>query len=376
MLEASEPVNDDVARVPGAHKASRRGQTATDARDHNLRVTLEALRRNGPLSRLDLAGLTGLTVAGLANVLKKLIDNGLVFERSGGFGQRSTQFSLAPDGAFGIGFHQAGESLDVEVLDLGGQVRFQAQLHTGPGKGGLRAEQAALRAVAVALGPAHMGRVIGVGRVGGEPTPATFGAITGFHERDTVAAVLAERQFGTVLPNDSFVSLLIGDDIRAGLVIDGAVFAGVSGQAGRIGLMRTGEDGRLLRDVASTVPVQELLGPFDPKAPMPERLDEWIEGTVSHLTDAIIAISGLLAPAEIFVGGRLPDALLDELTRRLNWERAHRMTKPTDPKWLPRLRRATLGSVGVVRGAAVAPLVHALFPDPRHPRRSTLQDAG
>ena len=53
------------------------GTNLVRAGDHNQRVTLHAIRVNGPVTRTDLAAMTGLTAAAIANITKRLRKHGL-----------------------------------------------------------------------------------------------------------------------------------------------------------------------------------------------------------------------------------------------------------------------------------------------------------
>src|ERR1700720_3530744 len=56
------------------------GTNLERAGDHNQRVTLHAIRVNGPLTRTDLAEITGLTPPAIANITKRLMQDNLIKE--------------------------------------------------------------------------------------------------------------------------------------------------------------------------------------------------------------------------------------------------------------------------------------------------------
>ena len=73
------------------------GTNLKHAGDHNLRVTLQAIRLNGPVSRAELAKITGLTPQTIAYITKKLIAKDLVIEtgrRRGYRGQPATEIVI------------------------------------------------------------------------------------------------------------------------------------------------------------------------------------------------------------------------------------------------------------------------------------------
>lgn len=340
------------------------GQNLVHAADHNLRVTLEALRRNGPMSRLDLARITGLTVPGITNIVRRLEADGLVVEEAGQAGSRANRFAMVPEGAVSLGVDIGDGRASLVAIDLAGQVLLRdAELVEDADSGA-----AVIRIVARAmerLAERGVGRVLGLGLTAADCADAVrdrLAPLPVIVEADTIAAALGERQFGAAAADDSFVYVLLGPSTRAGMIIGGAVFNGAEHNAGRLGAMRTGEDSRPLDEAMSTVGVAGL----DSGDPAVAR---WIEDASAHLMDSLIAISAFLAPRVIFVGGRLPAPLLDALVLRLGERRLERMIEPTQPYWLPELRRGSLDEDAVPLGIAAMPFLEFLLPDPRRPFR-------
>ncbi|MEU1166872.1 ROK family transcriptional regulator, partial [Streptomyces sp. NPDC005921] len=92
---------------------------------YNQAVVLDAIRTRGPVSRVELAALTGLTNQTVSNVVRKLLDAGLVTETgqapSSG-GKRRILLSPRPDGAYAIGVHLDPDSAVIVVVNLAGEV--------------------------------------------------------------------------------------------------------------------------------------------------------------------------------------------------------------------------------------------------------------
>jgi predicted NBD/HSP70 family sugar kinase len=365
-FDRPEPARRRVVSDPPAQRSARQpaGQNLVHAADHNLRVTLEALRRGGAMSRLDLARITGLTVPGITNIVRRLEADGLVAEEAGQAGSRANRFAIVPAGAVSLGIDVAGGRAGLVAIDLAGRVLLRDAVSVegrDPAQVVIALAGRALERIAAS----GLGRVLGLGLAmadGVEAVRAALAPLPVIVEADTIAAALGERQFGVAAADDSFVYVLIGASTRAGVVIGGAVFNGAEHQAGRLGTMRTGEDGRLLDEAMSTAALDGL----DPADPAVAR---WIEDASAHLMDSLIAISAFLAPRVIFVGGRLPAPLLDRLVERLGARRLERMIEPTQPYWLPELRRGTLDEDAVLLGIAAMPFLEFLLPDPRRPFR-------
>jgi predicted NBD/HSP70 family sugar kinase len=342
------------------------GQNLVHAADHNLRVTLEGLRRTGSMSRLELAKLTGLTVPGITNIVRKLVADGLVREETAE-SSRANRFGMVAEGAVALGIDVSDDVVRLIAIDLAGQVIFRSERSVEAGGAAWAVIELASEALE-RLADQTTARVMGVGLTALDSADAVRAALAPLPvivEPDTIAAALGERQFGIAEAGDSFVYLLLGAATRAGMIIGGSVFNGVDQMAGRVGSMRTGEDGRLLDQVASTA---ALWGLEDEGADHPE-VERWVEETSAHLMDSIIAISAFIAPRDIYVGGRLPPEWIDALVQRLGAGRQARMVEPTQPYWLPEIARGSLAQDAVLLGIAAMPFLEFLLPDPRRPFR-------
>src|SRR2546421_6766630 len=79
------------------------GTNLERAGDHNQRVTLPAIRVNGPITRTDLADITGLTPPAIANITKRLMQDNLIKEAGrvrGARGQPPLRLVVNPDSWF------------------------------------------------------------------------------------------------------------------------------------------------------------------------------------------------------------------------------------------------------------------------------------
>ncbi|MBB3544857.1 putative ArsR family transcriptional regulator [Rhizobium sp. BK399] len=100
------------------------------AKCHNRRVVIEAIRTNGPLSRAAIARLTALTTQTVSNIVEELevamlltADAAKKIPR----GQPVRLYSINPDGAYSIGL-DLERDLAVGVLtDLAGRVRARVE---------------------------------------------------------------------------------------------------------------------------------------------------------------------------------------------------------------------------------------------------------
>jgi len=109
--------------------ASLSGANLERVGDHNQRVILQAIRVNGPITRVTLAQITGLTPPAVANITKRLLDDGLILEAGrvqGARGQPAMNLTINPDGCLSIGVNIDRDHITVVMLDLLGAVRARA----------------------------------------------------------------------------------------------------------------------------------------------------------------------------------------------------------------------------------------------------------
>ena len=99
---------------------------AEELRRHNLAAVVECLHLSGPLSRSELAGMTGLNRSTIADLLGELAGLGLVGERPGatptGPGRPSPTVHARPEGATVLAVELAVDSIAVATAGLGGHV--------------------------------------------------------------------------------------------------------------------------------------------------------------------------------------------------------------------------------------------------------------
>src|SRR5688572_6200187 len=100
------------------------GTNLERAADHNQRVTLHGIRVLGPLTRVELAGITGLTGPAIANITKRLLQDGLIEEagqRRGGRGQPPTKLVVRADACYSIGVNIDRDHITLVLVDFSGE---------------------------------------------------------------------------------------------------------------------------------------------------------------------------------------------------------------------------------------------------------------
>jgi predicted NBD/HSP70 family sugar kinase len=366
-LQRGQVSSTDVKR--GKTVGLRSGEIA----DRNIRVILEAIRRRGPLTRLELGQHCGLSGPGITNILRRLSEEGLVSSnrRSGGAGgASSTEFALRPNGAFSLGVRLRPSRGEIVLIDLSGQVRERRMFHVGSD-----AVDAVRDAVDDLMGsqPGSV-PVVGLGIAANDWTVEQSSRLASrlplfrlFVESECTAALLAERTIGSTVPLDGLAMIIIDEDVRAGFLIRGVPFSGVHGKAGNIGEMRTGPDNVRLDSAVAFGALRALLKerdllPDGDELPRSPALDNWIRNAAGHLLDPILAIAGFVAPSTIVIGGDLPRSLIEALIHQLSIERRNTAVRPFLTPWISPMKPASFSGGGIALGAALLPFLNTLLP--------------
>ncbi len=385
--------------------SSLSGTNLVRAGDYNQRVVLQTIRLNGPVTRAELARTTGLTAPAIANITRRLTQLGLVAEagkRRGGRGQPATKLVINPDGCFSLGVNVDRDHVVVLVLDLLGQVRARAAREIALGA---PAATAALVWTLVAglleTPDLSSARLIGMGiaipdALAQTELPAHHpyyewaevdvaelfaGALAGLVgrrlptilENDAAAAARGELQFGLGLRYASFFYLLLSAGLGGGLVVEGEYFRGANGRSGEIGFLPIHSERTPARSLQEAVSLSALFAALDAEgvfvsdpselvrlpAAAQTLLDGWLEMAADLLTEPLLAVSWLVNPAAILLGGRLPAALLDRLAERLTDNLRRRA--PNAPVLAP-VRRAAMSEDAPAIGAAILPFLADLLP--------------
>ncbi|MGW6200112.1 ROK family transcriptional regulator [Kribbella sp. NPDC055110] len=232
---------------------------------------LDAIRRSEQLSRVELAEATGLSGQAISNIVRRLLDAGLVREagrlRGAGLGKPRTLLELEPTGQYAVGVHLDPSVVTVVLLDLTGEVVARRPVDQYADDPGVLIDGIAktIEEVIAASG-APRDRVSGVGIAAPGPIDVERGVVvdppnlstwhlvplrdelserTGLPivlDKDVTAAASAEKWAGQ---GGSFVFFYLGTGVGAGLVIGDEVVRGSSSNVGEIGHVIVDPDGPL-----------------------------------------------------------------------------------------------------------------------------------
>jgi predicted NBD/HSP70 family sugar kinase len=232
----------------------------------NERTVLDAVRASGPISRAEVARLTGISRPTVSLVLRSLLEDGLVRETAhdpdrSHYG--ATYYEAHPEAAVVLGVDFGSRAVRTAVSDLNGQVRAREELRSrgsveeriealaGTAQSLLRTSKLApdlLENAVVALpavvSPAD-GSVSSADLAGlGAPelreqleralrVPVTL-------ENDVNLAAIAEQRSGVAQGVADFAFLLVGAGLGAAVVLDWKLHRGHNGAAGELDAVRNG----------------------------------------------------------------------------------------------------------------------------------------
>ena len=394
IISADQPYDRTSADMSDA---ALRGSNQSGMRAHNERLVLSLVRQQGALAKSDIARITGLSAQTVSVIMRALEQDGLLLRGApvrGRIGQPSIPMSLDADGAYFLGLKIGRRSVDLILVDfLGGVRSTHRRVYRYPTPGAVVAFVAeALPGLLRALPPERRGRVSGMGvampfqlwnwvqEVGAPQAEmdewrvrdiqAELAAVTGlpvYVQNDATSACGAELVFGTGDRPKDFLYFYFGYFIGGGLVLNGQLFLGRSGNAAGVGpLPMPGAQGALRRlfDVASMSVLARAMDaagePSDHLWESPDEwlvseriLREWIEGAAEGLAIATLSAASLLELEAVLIDGWMPPdirALITESTRAaLNRLDLSGITPVT-------VREGTVGAQARSLGAAAIPL--------------------
>jgi predicted NBD/HSP70 family sugar kinase len=368
----------------------------------NERVILALLRREGPSAKARIAERTGLSAQTASVLTRRLEQRGLIARCEpvrGRVGQPSVPMRLAPRGALFFGLKVGRRSADLCLVDFLGRIVDRARVtyaYPDPDDA-IAFARRSVETVRTRLAPDERARIGGLGvsmpgylwewvrQVGAPPA-----ALDAWRERDFRAEVAGFFDFPVFLQNDAscacgaeltfgvgafppdFLYVYVGHFIGGGLVLNGRLQTGPTGNAAALGPMPVPapEGGlRQLVDVASLHGLERDLAAAGRDATIlwdgvaqwdiPDGvLDPWLDRAAGGLAFAFAAATSVVDVEAIVIDGWLPRDV-----RRILIDRVE--TAMAAMNWsglvAPGLHEGTIGPEARSIGAATLPLSAGYF---------------
>lgn len=231
----------------------KQGTNAAIMRKRNEKTIL-SLINNGPISRAEIAKITGLTRAAVTIIIDDLIGQGYILEAptmQATVGRQPILLSFNGKSVYAVGINIRRTSFCVGISDLNGNVIIEEQFPILPPEeffGGIR--EIVERQIAEA--DISRERIYGVGVATPGPIDVQKGRILNppnfkqwhnvavadklreclelpvYHENVANASALAEMYYGNARENRNFMTLLVDDGIGSGIVLNQQLFGGIN----------------------------------------------------------------------------------------------------------------------------------------------------
>jgi predicted NBD/HSP70 family sugar kinase len=391
------PLQEAASEKVAGDDVARRGSNQSGMRDHNERLVLSLVRHAAALAKSDIARMTGLSAQTVSVIMRSLEQDGLLVRGEpvrGRIGQPSVPMSLNADGAFFFGLKIGRRSADLVLIDFLGQVRAsRRRVYRYPTPDAVVAFVAEMLPTLRGELPAELrGRISGLGvampfqlwnwvSVLGVPQEemdawrsrdigAELQAALGlpvYVQNDATSACGAELIFGTGERPKDFLYFYFGTFIGGGLVINGQLFLGRTGNAAAVGSIQVPAPGggtRRLIDLASMSILAEAMDaagePSDHLWNQHVRwevsegvLSGWLDQAAGALAHATLAAAALLEVEAVLIDGWMPVAVRAELVRRTDIALSRMDLAGID---VPVIREGTVGADARALGAAAIPL--------------------
>jgi predicted NBD/HSP70 family sugar kinase len=399
-IQQSPSAASEAARPRPADLA--RGTNQSGVRLYNERLVLSLIRRHGSLPKAEIARLTGLSAQTITVIMRALERDGLVVKQArqrGKIGQPSVPFALDAEGAFSLGLKIGRRSSDLVLIDLTGVVR--GALHE-PHPYPLPARlldfvTRGIDALTSGLLPEQRKRISGIGiaapfelwnweeEIGapravldqwrGFDAPAEIGKLCPWRVlfcNDATAACGAELVLGNPGHHQDFLYFFLGSFIGGGIVLNGSLYPGRTGNAGALGSMPVaapatagpGLSQQLIRSASIYVLEHKLIAAGMDAAILwrspddwgltGKSLEDWIEETAESLAFAIVAATAVIDFAAAIIDGAFPASVKSRIVARTRERVAlldHQGLSPVA------IAEGTIGSGARAIGGACLPLL-------------------
>jgi predicted NBD/HSP70 family sugar kinase len=359
----SEKLDESAAPAPLSAPAAS-GADQTGVRLYNERLILSLVRRFGQLSKVEVARMTGLSVQSTSAIMNRLQVDGLLRREAplrGRVGQPTVPVSLDPEGAFSLGLKIGRRSCDLVLIDFCGHIQQRTHRTYAYPTPNLVMDffSDALEPMTRTLTPAQRRRIAGLGvaspfqlwnwsaEIGAPAEEMDAWRSFSIEEElaracpyavtlcnDATSACAAEFFFGEAWRHRDFLYFFLGAFVGGGLVLDGALYPGRTGNAAALGSMpiapqdpsRQTTSQLIARasiyqlerrvEVAGIDPSSIWRTPdaWDDFGPL---LDEWIDEASFALAYATIAAISVLDVEAIVIDGAMPVAVRQKLCLRV-----------------------------------------------------------
>jgi len=376
----------------------REGRNQSGLRDYNVRKILSLIRKNGSLPKAKIAKSTGLSAQAVTVITNELLEDALITKmvaKKGKVGKPIEPLTINPDGAFSIGLKVDRRNFELTLIDFSGHVRASLSENCAyPTVAAMLSfVKRASSAITMSLSDELKSRVKGLGvatpyqiwhwaEEAGAPQSVMLEwqdfdfekklteqlNLPVYLSNDDSAACSAELCFGDAQQYRHFLYMHIGPFIGGGVVLDGRLFGGKSGNAGAIGSLPLGlkrtNGGQLITQASlyllenklkqAGISTERLYYANASWQGFDDILSDWIAQVSEALAYAALNATAILDLQAIIIDGQLPQPVKQTLV-----EQTQQIYQQADTRGLTGIEfcAGTLGYQAQTIGSANLPLL-------------------
>ncbi len=384
-------------RAP-ADFAGLRGANQTGLRDYNERLVLSLIQRHGALASAEIAARTGLSPQTVSVMIRRLEADGLLSRSDpvrGKVGKPRTPVSLNPDGVRSIGLIIGRRASEIAAVDFLGRLLARREVvypYPTPGKI-MEFAADALPKMLGDLPAADLRRIAGMGVSApfqlwnwlssvnapaaemdlwrGFDIAAEFARVSGLDvtfQNDATAACIAEHLYGRGAGFEDYAYFFIGSFVGGGIVVNGTVHPGRSGNAGAFGSLPmpdgTGQATQLIRQASIyTLEADIVAAGLDPRglwtfprdwSGFEPQVGPWVDRTARALALAAVAVCSVVDFEVVLIDGAFPEPVRARIVAAAQGALAEADTRGIA---MPRIEEAAVGRNARVIGSAALPIL-------------------
>ncbi|MBI1278617.1 MAG: ROK family protein [Anaerolineaceae bacterium] len=227
----------------------------------NRALVLNSIRQHGPISRVDVARRTGLSVGAVTALTRELVENGLIYEKQEGDsrgGRPPILLALQPEGAYVVGAKLTEYHITFALTNLDADVIGRLTLEN-PSVEPEAVAQRVADGIHRLVADSHIqrSRLMGVGIGMAGIVDADSGVCLAspilhwenvpfadlveqrtilpvYLDNDVNTLTLVEKLYGAGVGSNHFLTITVGRGIGLGIVVNGQLYRGMGG-AGEFG---------------------------------------------------------------------------------------------------------------------------------------------
>ncbi|MBV6657334.1 MAG: ROK family transcriptional regulator [Devosiaceae bacterium] len=335
--------------------------TPSGVRNHNERLVLSVVKREGHVASSQIARLTSLSAQTASTITRSLEADGMLLRgapQKGKVGKPSVPVALNPEGAMAFGLRVGRRGADLVLINLVGSIVARREVqYAYPLPHALEDfVEAAMGAIIDDLPKRLASRIQGIGvatpfglwhkpEAAGAP-PGGMDAWRGYEfargffrftslpvlvANDATMGCGGERMFGAGRTLSDFLYFYVGAFVGGGLALGGRVFLGAGGNAAAVGsiLVRAGDEQPnqlvhtasiylLERQISARSGADVKLRPDSPEWTLDDPLiDQWVSETAKALASAAVSSAALVDVRAVIIDGAFPDGIKTAIRERM-----------------------------------------------------------